>query len=79
MRVCGEEYWDLDNVIRKMILKCDDIKSIDLLINIDGLSLRKSSHATLWPILCSNMTDNTVYLVVELILDMKNLKILIFI
>lgn len=65
MRVCGEEYyhWGLDNVIRKMILKCDDIKSIDLLINIDGLPLRKSSHATLWPILCSNITDNTVYLV----------------
>lgn len=65
MRVCGEEYyhWSFDNVIRKMILKCDNIKSIDLLINIDGLPLRKSSHATLWPILCSNITDNTVYLV----------------
>lgn len=65
MKVCGEEYfhWGFDNIIRKMILKCDNIESIDLLINIDGLPLRKSSRATLWPILCSNMTDNTVYLV----------------
>jgi len=36
---------------------------INLLINIDGLPLAKSSHASLWPILCSNTINNTVYLV----------------
>lgn len=64
-KVCEGEYfhWGLDSVIQKMILKCDNINSIDLLINIDGLPLGKSSNATLWPILCSSMTDNAVYLV----------------
>lgn len=46
-----------------MLLKCDGIESIDLLINIDGLPLAKSSNASLWPILCSNTIDNAVYLV----------------
>jgi len=31
-----------------MLLKCDQIKSIDLLINIDGLSLGKSSNASIF-------------------------------
>jgi len=65
IKVCEGEYfhWGLDNIIEKMLLKCDQIKSIDLLINIDGLPLGKSSNASLWPILCSNTIDNAVYLV----------------
>jgi len=37
--------------------------NIELLINIDGLALSKSSKACLWPILCSNTEMNKVYLV----------------
>lgn len=64
-RICGREYfhWDVDDVIRKMLLKCNKNESIDLLINIDGLPLAKSSNASLWLILCSSITDNTVYLI----------------
>lgn len=36
---------------------------IQLLLNIDGLPLAKSSNASLWPILCSNVSHNTVYVV----------------
>lgn len=55
-------YLGLHDIIKQMLLKSND-KHIDLLINIDGLPLAKSSHASLWPILCSNTKDNTVYLV----------------
>ena len=55
MKVREGEYfhWDLDNVVQKMLLKCDTFESIDLLINIDRLPIAKSSNASLWPILCS--------------------------
>jgi len=56
-------YWSLDNIIQKMLLKCNENESIDLLINIDGLPLEKSSNASLWLILCSNTKDNAMYLI----------------
>jgi len=52
---------------------------IDLLVNIDGLPLVKSSHTALWPILCSNTKDNALYILLGHILDIRNQKILIFI
>lgn len=63
IKICGGEYFylDLHNIIKNMLLKSNE-RYIDLLINIDGLPLAKSSHAALWPILCSNTRDNTVYL-----------------
>lgn len=45
-----------------MLLRSDK-KYINLLINIDGLPLAKSSQASLWPILCSNTFNNEVHLV----------------
>lgn len=45
-----------------MLLKFHE-KYINLLININGLPLAKSSNATLWPILCSNTINNEVYIV----------------
>lgn len=36
---------------------------INLIINIDGFPLAKSSQAQLWPILCSNTVNMTVYLI----------------
>lgn len=45
-----------------MLLKNND-KDINLLINIDGLPLAKSSQASLWTILCSNTVNPLVYLV----------------
>lgn len=64
-KVCEGEYfhWSLDNIIQKMLLKCDENESIDLLINIDGLPLGKSSNASLWLILCLNTKNNAVYLI----------------
>ncbi|XP_070171295.1 uncharacterized protein [Polyergus mexicanus] len=61
---CGGEYFylGLDNIIKNMLLRSYQ-KYINLLINIDGLPLAKSSHASLWPILCSNTINNEVYLV----------------
>lgn len=45
-----------------MLLKYNE-NAIDLLINIDGLPLGKSSNTSLWLILCSNTKDNAVYLI----------------
>lgn len=45
-----------------MLLK-DNNTYVNLLINIDGLPLAKSSQASLWTILCSNTVNKTVYLV----------------
>jgi len=61
---CGGEYFyiGLNNVIKKMFLKSHE-QYINLLINIDGLPLSKSSHASLWPILCSNTRNKDVYLI----------------
>lgn len=39
------------------------LSKIDLLINIDGLPLSQSSNASLWPILCSDIVTDKVYLV----------------
>lgn len=63
IEICGGHffYFGLGSIIKKMFIKCND-KNIKLLINIDGLPLAKSSRASLWPILCSNTKDNTVYL-----------------
>lgn len=63
-KVCEGEYfhWSLDNIIKKMLLKYNE-NAIDLLINIDGLPLGKSSNTSLWLILCSNTKDNAVYLI----------------
>lgn len=37
--------------------------SVDLIINIDGLPISKSSTAALWPIMCSDFKIKNVYLV----------------
>jgi len=64
VKVCGGEYFHFGshNIIKQMVLKDND-KCFKLLINIDGLPLAKSSQASLWPILCSNTVNMTVYLV----------------
>ncbi|KYN01125.1 hypothetical protein ALC62_08080 [Cyphomyrmex costatus] len=62
-KICEGEYFyfGLNNIFKKMLLK-DNNTYINLLINIDGLPLTKSSQASLWPILCSNTVNKTVYL-----------------
>lgn len=61
---CGGQYFyaGLNNVIKKMFLKSKE-KNINLLINIDGLPISKSSQSSLWPILCSNTVNEDVYLI----------------
>lgn len=57
LKVCGGEFFHfgLHNIIKKMLLKNND-KCFNLIINIDGLPLAKSSQTSLWTILCSNTT-----------------------
>lgn len=43
-------YLGLESIIKQMLAKNNEL-SINLLINIDGLLLSKSSNASLWPIL----------------------------
>jgi len=64
LKICGGKFfcWSLSDIIANMLLKYDT-KHIDLLFNIDGLPLSKSSNASLWPILCSNTMHNDVYIV----------------
>jgi len=61
LKICEGEffYWGLSDIIANMLLKYDT-KHIDLLLNIDGLPLSKSSNASLWPILCSKTMHNDV-------------------
>jgi len=63
-KICEGEYlhFGLDDIIQKMLSK-DSNAYVNLLINIDGLPLAKSSQASLWTILCSNTVNKTVYLV----------------
>lgn len=39
------------------------LSNIDLLINVDGLPLTRSSSASLWPILCSDTITKKVYII----------------
>jgi len=55
-------YFGLHNIIKKMLLKNND-KCLNLIINIDGVPLAKSSQASFWTILCSNIVNMTVYLI----------------
>lgn len=50
--------------VQQIILQNKELNnSIDLLINIDGLPLSRSSNACLWPILCSENIKKHVFLV----------------
>ncbi|KYN21196.1 hypothetical protein ALC57_06438 [Trachymyrmex cornetzi] len=62
-KICEGEYFyfGLNDIFKKMLLK-DNNTHINLLINIDGLPLAKSSQASLWIVLCSNTVNKTVYL-----------------
>lgn len=64
IQTCEGEYfyWGLSNMIKSMLLKCNN-ERIQLFLNIDGLPLAKSSNASLWPILLSHVTHKDVYLV----------------
>lgn len=63
-RICEGEYFHLGlhDIIKKMLSKNNDT-CINLIMNIDGLPLAKSSQATLWTILCSNTVNKAVYFV----------------
>uniref|UniRef100_A0A1Y1KAV2 DUF4218 domain-containing protein n=1 Tax=Photinus pyralis TaxID=7054 RepID=A0A1Y1KAV2_PHOPY len=57
-------HFGLCHVLEKMIMdNCSDVQNIDLLLNIDGLPLTKSSQSSLWPILCSNTINKKVHMV----------------
>lgn len=52
------------NIIKERTAAQDlDLTKVDLLINIDGLPLSKSSTASLWPILASDTLSKTVYII----------------
>lgn len=56
-------HFGLNGIIEKMLNELKDIKKIDLLLNVDGLPLSRSSTASFWPILCSNTKSKKVYIV----------------
>ncbi|XP_065641167.1 uncharacterized protein LOC136073496 [Hydra vulgaris] len=51
---CGGEYiyFGLQKCILKILNKLSNINKIDLVVNIDGFPLYKSSSVEIWPILC---------------------------
>ena len=52
---CGGDYiyYGLETNILKHLCKFPDLEKIELVVNVDGIPLFKSSSVVLWPILCS--------------------------
>lgn len=50
-------------IVDSFVLSNINLSKIDLQINIDGLPISRSSNASLWPILCSDIVTDKVYLV----------------
>lgn len=69
MPMCGGAYVHLgfkkaiDNILNELNNSNIYVSELNLLINIDGLPLSKSSTSCLWPILCSSSQSDKVYLV----------------
>ncbi|KAK5647815.1 hypothetical protein RI129_002707 [Pyrocoelia pectoralis] len=63
--VYGGEYIHigLQPALRNMLQINPNASEINLLINIDGLPISRSSNACLWPILCSDHINTEVYLI----------------
>lgn len=58
-------HFGVENCLKNLISQCDsrkliDINSIEVLINIDGLPLSKSSSSQVYPILCSLVVNEKV-------------------
>ncbi|KAF5281928.1 hypothetical protein FQR65_LT14454 [Abscondita terminalis] len=62
-QIKGGQYahFGLHEILKYMTNKKSD--KIELMVNIDGLPLSKSSNICLWPILCSNRFSKKVYLI----------------
>jgi len=56
-------HFGLRTILEEMLVNYNDVQNLNLLINIDGLPITKSSTACLWPILCSNSAKTKVYIV----------------
>lgn len=57
-------HFGLKKIIIQMVKAYTESRNyVNLLINIDGLPLSKSSKACLWPILCSNFQTSKVYII----------------
>ncbi|XP_029161035.1 uncharacterized protein LOC114932803 isoform X1 [Nylanderia fulva] len=68
INLAGGLYWHcgLRNFIEKLIIDYDKLalpSNIDLILNIDGLPLAKSSKVSFWPILVSDIKLKNVYMV----------------
>ncbi|XP_047140215.1 uncharacterized protein LOC124815503 [Hydra vulgaris] len=46
-------YYCLETNILKNLIKFPDLEKIELVVNVDGIPLFKSTSVALWPILCS--------------------------
>lgn len=64
------QYWHygLEKAIVSLLMNCEETgysknKHIDLLINIDGTTLGKSTEKSMWPILCSDTISKNVAVV----------------
>jgi len=55
-------YYGLEKCILNMVEQYD-MDALDLLINIDGLPIAKSSNSSIWPILCSDTKFKKVFMI----------------
>lgn len=63
----------LEKIIMDRKLKKIYVNNVELLINMDGAPVGKSTSKTLWPILCSDKLVKKVY-IVGILMDVRNLK-----
>ncbi|CAI6345424.1 unnamed protein product [Macrosiphum euphorbiae] len=56
-------YYGLEKCILNMVEEQYDVDALDLLINIDGLPIAKSSNSSIYPILCSYTKFKKVFMI----------------
>uniref|UniRef100_A0A1Y1LQ64 DUF4218 domain-containing protein n=1 Tax=Photinus pyralis TaxID=7054 RepID=A0A1Y1LQ64_PHOPY len=56
-------HFGLENALKGIVKDIGNLQCIELLINVDGLPLSRSSTACLWPILCSDNVTKKVSIV----------------
>lgn len=56
-------YYGLEKCILNMVEEQYDVDTLELLINIDGLPIAKSSNSSIWPILCSDTKFKKVFMI----------------
>lgn len=56
-------YYGFEKCILNMVEEQYNVDTLELLINIDGLPIAKSSNSSIWPILCSDTKFKKVFMI----------------